>query len=101
MAKQSQIARERKRAATANRHAQKRAALKKAIIDQSASDEDRRAAMMKLAALPRDGSKSRYTRRCQKTGVSRAVYRKFQLNRIAFREMALQGLLPGVTKASW
>ena len=49
----------------------------------------------------RNGSRSRVKRRCQATGASHAVYRKFQLNRISFRNMALQGLLPGVTKASW
>ena len=101
MAKKCQIARERKRATISENHAAKRAELKKTIIDESASEEDRRAAMFKLASMPRDGSKCRYSRRCQKTGVSRAVYRKFRLNRIAFREMALAGMLPGVTKASW
>lgn len=101
MAKTSQHAREAKRAKYRELHATKRAELKKKIIDPNSSEEERRTAMFQLAQMPRDGSPVRYTRRCQKTGVSRAVYRKFQLNRIAFREMALQGMLPGVTKASW
>jgi small subunit ribosomal protein S14 len=101
MAKKCQIARERKRAATAQRHATKRAELKKKIINSDLSEEERRDAMFALQKMPRDGAPSRYTRRCQATGVSRAVYRKFQLNRISFRKMALEGMLPGVTKASW
>ena len=101
MAKKCQIARERKRAAIAERHASKRAELKKKIVDESTSEDDRRDAMFALAKMPRDGAPVRYTRRCQATGVSRAVYRKFQLNRISFRRMALEGSLPGVTKASW
>ena len=101
MARKCQIARERKRKTLSLRHAQKRGELKELIVNPKTSEEDRRAAIFKLAAMPRDGAPVRFTRRCAKTGVSRAVYRKFQLNRIAFREMALAGLLPGVTKASW
>ena len=101
MAKKSQLARDNKREKLNVLHAQKRAELKAKIIDPNISEDDRREAMFKLAAMPRDGSKTRLTRRCQKTGVSRAVYRKFRLNRIAFRQMALEGSLPGVTKASW
>ncbi len=101
MAKKSQLAREAKREKLNVIHSDKRAALKKKIIDPETSEEDRRDAMFKLAAMPRDGSKTRLTRRCQRTGVSRAVYRKFKLNRISFRKMALEGSLPGVTKASW
>ena len=101
MAKKSQLARERKRASTAERHATRRAELKKTIVNPATGEEDRREAMFALQKMPRDGSPSRYSRRCQATGVSRAVYRKFRLNRIAFREMALDGSLPGVTKASW
>ncbi len=101
MAKKGQLDREKKRFALSDRHATKRNELKKKIIDESLSDEERRDAMFALTKMPRDASKTRRTFRCQKTGVSRAVYRKFQLNRIAFREMALQGMLPGVTKASW
>lgn len=101
MAKKSQLARERRRMDLSTRGAEKRKALKKTIIDPDISEEDRRKAMFALQKMPRDAARVRYTRRCQATGVSRAVYRKFRLNRIAFREMALEGLLPGVTKASW
>lgn len=101
MAKTGQWVKEKRRQEMSARLADKRTDLKKKIIDPTLSDEDRRDAMFKLAAMPRDSAKVRRTNRCQKTGVSRAVYRKFQLNRIAFRELALQGMLPGVTKASW
>ena len=101
MAKTSMVNREIKRAKTAEKFAAKRAELKAKIIDQNLSDDERQAAMFALTKLPRNGSRSRVKRRCQATGASHAVYRKFQLNRISFRNMALQGLLPGVTKASW
>lgn len=101
MAKTSQFAREEKRAKARAQQAAKRAELKKKIIDPSISEEERRETVFRLNALPKDGSSVRHTRRCQQTGRSRGVYRKFQLNRITFREMALAGLLPGVTKASW
>ena len=101
MAKACQIARERKRQILVERHQEKRKELKAAQIDPKLSFEEREAARFKLSTLPRDSSPVRLTRRCQATGVSRAVYRKFQLNRIAFREMASSGLLPGVTKSSW
>jgi len=101
MAKTSTIAKEKKKIALSTRALKKRADLKAKIIDNNASDEDRQAAMFALAKMPRDTARVRVTRRCQATGASHAVYRKFQLNRISFRNMALQGLLPGVTKASW
>jgi len=101
MAKKCQLDREIKRRKTTARHAPKRAELKKKIIDPNISEEERRDAVFQLSKMPRDGSAVRHTSRCQRTGVSRAVYRKFQLNRISFRDMALDGTLPGVTKASW
>jgi small subunit ribosomal protein S14 len=101
MAKTSTIAKEKKKVALSERHLKKRAELKAKIIDQNLSDDERQAAMFALTKMPRNGSRARVKRRCQATGASHAVYRKFQLNRITFRNMALQGLLPGVTKASW
>jgi small subunit ribosomal protein S14 len=101
MAKKCQLHREKVRRATTERHAAKRAELKKKIIDPNIDEEERRDAMFALSKMPRDGARVRHTNRCQRTGVSRAVYRKFQLNRISFRDMALEGTLPGVTKASW
>ena len=101
MAKKSTIAKADKRLKLAVRHKATRDALKAKIIDPNASDEERREAMFKLQKMPRDSSYARTKRRCAVTGASRAVYRKFKLNRITFRNMALAGLLPGVTKASW
>ena len=101
MARKCQLARERKRATLISRHAERRAALKKTISDPDTSPDDRREAIFKLSGMPRDGAATRYSRRCMRTGCSRAVYRKFHLNRISFRELALEGALPGVTKASW
>ena len=101
MAKTSTIAKEARKVDMAKRHHPKRAALKEKIIDPKLSDEERREAMFALTKMPRNGSRARTQRRCQATGAPRAVYRKFKLNRITFRKMALAGLLPGVTKASW
>jgi len=101
MARTCQIAREEKREKLILQYAERRKALKKAQIDPNISEDERLAARLKLSQLPRDSSNGRLTRRCQVTGAARAVYRKFKLNRITFREMALAGLLPGVTKASW
>lgn len=101
MAKKCQLAREVKREKLNMLHAKKRAELKAKIISEDIDEDERREAMFKLSAMPVNGSKTRLTRRCQETGVSRAVYRKFRLNRISFRKLALEGALPGVTKASW
>ena len=101
MAKKCQHARERKREKLVKSHAERRAALKAIIVNLDSSEEERRSAMFKLTSLPRDSSKVRLTSRCQVTGVSRAVYRKFRLNRIVFRSMAHEGMLPGVLQASW
>ncbi len=101
MAKTSTQAKERKRIELSNRHAKKRTELKAKIIDPNLSEDERRDAMFALTKMKRDTSRTRVMRRCQATGAPHAVYRKFQLNRITFRNMALQGLLPGVTKASW
>jgi len=67
----------------------------------TASEEDRQAAQKKLQKLPRSSSKVRYRNRCALTGRPRAYLRKFGLCRIKFRELALTGMIPGVTKASW
>ncbi|MES2503516.1 MAG: 30S ribosomal protein S14 [Myxococcota bacterium] len=101
MARTCQLAREVKREKLVRQQEDRRTALKKAQIDPALSDEERLAARLKLNSLPRDSSRVRITRRCQATGAAKAVYRKFKLNRISFRNMALKGLLPGVTKSSW
>jgi small subunit ribosomal protein S14 len=95
------LARERKRKKLIDQYQKRRTDLRKAQVDPSLSEEERMAARLKLNALPRDSSPSRFNRRCSATGTSRSVYRKFELNRISFRNMALAGLLPGVTKSSW
>lgn len=101
MAKTSSVAKEQKREKMSQRSMKKRSELKAKIIDQNLTDDERRDAMFALTKMKRDSSRSRVQRRCQATGATHAVYRKFKLNRISFRNMALQGLLPGVTKASW
>ena len=78
-----------------------KAELRKTAVNMKLSDEERDAARLKLQKLPRDGSPSRVVTRCYLTGRPRAVYRKFGLSRMAFRELALNGKIPGVTKASW
>ena len=75
--------------------------LRDKAVNLTLSDEDRTDARNKLQALPRNTSPNRVTTRCQLTGRPRGNYRKFGLSRIAFRQLALDGKLPGVTKASW
>jgi len=95
------LARERKREKLIDQYKVRRDELRKAQIDPNLSEEERLKARLKLNALPRDSSPARYNRRCAATGTARSVYRKFELNRISFRNMALAGQLPGVTKSSW
>ncbi len=95
------LAREVKRKNLIELYQKRRDELRLMQIDPALSEEERLAARLKLNALPRDSAPSRYNRRCAATGTARSVYRKFELNRISFRNMALAGLLPGVTKSSW
>ena len=101
MAKTNMIERETKRAALAARYAKKRASLKATIVSEKASDEEKAAAVVALQKLPRDSSKSRQRNRCQLTGRSRGVYKKFGLARHKLREAANRGEVPGLKKASW
>ncbi len=103
MARKSILAREAKRQKLAynKENIARRESLKKVLKDPNASYDEKMEASFALSKMRRNTSKVRLTNRCQKTGVSRAVYKKFGLNRIPFREMALNGELPGVTKASW
>ena len=101
MAKKSMVERERKRRRLVERHAVRRAALRGQVRDPNAAPEDRIAATLKLATLPRNGSKVRLRNRCELTGRPRGYYRKFRISRIALRELASSGLIPGVIKASW
>lgn len=95
------IARDHKRKSMVDRKWDKRQELKKKVIDPNLSDEEREEALDALNKMPRDSSPIRIRRRCQLTGRPRGNLRKFQLSRICFREMASQGLIPGVTKSSW
>ena len=101
MAKKSQLARNLKRQKTVARFAARRKALKDTIRNPATSDAERSEAFLKLQSHPRDASPTRIKNRCQVSGRSKGYYRKFKMSRIALRELALQGLLPGVTKASW
>lgn len=101
MAKMSLINRDLKRREIVEKFAAKRAELKAAISNVSASDEDRAAARLKLQALPRDSSPVRLRNRCALTGRPRGTFRKFGLGRIKVREFAMRGEIPGITKASW
>jgi small subunit ribosomal protein S14 len=101
MAKKSAIQRNVKRAKMVARYSAKRDALKKVLSDPNTSEEDFYIAQAKLTKLPKNSSPVRLVNRCSLTGRPRAVLRKFGLSRISFRELALQGKVPGVIKASW
>ena len=101
MAKKSMVARDRKRLKTVQRYAAKRAALKKVIEDQHSTDEERRDAMERLQALPRNASPVRLRNRCAITGRPNGFYRKFGLGRNKLREETMSGHIPGLRKASW
>ena len=101
MAKKSMIERERKREKLARKYAAKRAELKAIIRNPDSSDEERYAAQAKLNSLPRDSSPTRQRNRCSITGRPHGVYRKFGLGRNKLREAAMNGEIPGLTKASW
>ncbi len=101
MAKVCMIEREKKRKGLVKRYAQKRAELKAIIKDRSIPADERFQAVLKLAELPRASSKTRMRNRCALTGRPRSYYRKFNLSRIALRDLASRGELPGVVKSSW
>lgn len=101
MAKKSSIERNKKRIRLAEKYAAKRAALKADANDQSISPEDRFAANIKLSQLPRNSAVVRQRLRCELSGRPRGNYRKFKISRIALRELALSGQIPGMVKSSW
>jgi small subunit ribosomal protein S14 len=101
MAKSSQVNRNARRERMAKRDKSKRAALKAVLMDRTLPVEDRFNASLKLAELPRNGSAVRVRLRCELTGRSRGNYRKFKLCRIALRDLANSGQIPGMVKASW
>ncbi len=101
MAKTSSIEKNKHRQKLTAQQAAKRARLKAIANDRNADAEERFAASLRLAEMPRNGSATRIRNRCELTGRPRAVYRKFKLSRIALRELASAGQIPGVTKSSW
>jgi small subunit ribosomal protein S14 len=101
MAKTSQINRNKKREKLAARDLGKRTKLKTQIMDREAPVEERFEASLKLAQMPRNGARVRVKLRCELTGRARANYRKFKLCRIALRDLASSGQIPGMVKASW
>ncbi|HQT68712.1 MAG: 30S ribosomal protein S14 [Rhodospirillales bacterium 20-60-12] len=101
MAKTSQVNRNKKREEMSARDRTKRVALKSIVMDRTLPVEDRFEASIKLAQLPRNGASVRVRLRCELTGRSRGNYRKFKLCRIALRDLASAGQIPGMVKASW
>ncbi len=101
MAKTSKIVKNQDRREIVARYAARRRELKAVIANPRSTPEQREEASRALRAMPRDASATRIRNRCQMTGRPRAFLRQFGLSRITFREMALQGLIPGVRKASW
>jgi len=101
MAKKSAIEKNQRRQRLVAKYAARRARLKTMARDASLPAEERFAARLKLAKLPRNSAPSRVRTRCQLTGRPRAVYRKFRLSRIALRDLASHGQIPGMVKSSW
>ena len=101
MATKSSIAKQKKREQMVKNALQKRKNLKETIVDMNRSDEERMAAVDSLNKMSKNSSRVRLRNRCQFTGRARGTLRKFKLSRLCFREMASQGLIPGIFKASW
>ena len=101
MAKKSKIVREIKLLKNIQKYAKKRAELKATINNPDTSIEERDIAVNKLDKLPKSSSPIRLRNRCFITGRPRGIIRRFKLSRLSFRELALKGEIPGVTKASW
>ncbi|MBC8337732.1 MAG: 30S ribosomal protein S14 [Alphaproteobacteria bacterium] len=101
MAKKSAVERDLKRTRLAQKYAAKRTQLKAQAKDESLSPEERFTARIKLAQLPRNSAPVRQRLRCQLSGRPRGNYRKFKISRIALRDLALSGQIPGMVKSSW
>ena len=101
MAKTSAIQRNLKVIRLVNKFLKRRMELKKIIKNRKLPLDERFNAQLKLAKLPRNSAKIRIRNRCEITGRSRGVYRKFKISRIALRELASKGKIPGMTKSSW
>lgn len=101
MAKVCMIEREKKRQKLVEQYAAKRAALKEIAKNEDLPREERMKARLKLAKLPRDSSATRLHNRCQVSGRPKAYYRKLKMSRIALRDLASIGQIPGMVKSSW
>ena len=101
MAKKSAIEKNARRRRLVKQYAKQRAKLKATARDKALPSEERFGARLKLAKLPRNSSATRIRNRCQLTGRPRGNYRKLRLSRIALRELASSGQIPGMVKASW
>ncbi|MBL0849386.1 MAG: 30S ribosomal protein S14 [Candidatus Liberibacter ctenarytainae] len=101
MAKVSAIQKNKRRSRVVAVQASRRSSLKKTVMNKSITLEERFRAMLELSSLPRDGSKVRIRNRCEITGRPRGFYKDFRLSRIALRELASIGNIPGVIKSSW
>ena len=101
MAKKSSIEKNNRRKRMSKNAAPKRAKLKAIIADKKKPMEERFAATLKLAEMPRNSSPTRVRNRCSMSGRPRGYYRKFKLSRIAVRELASAGQIPGMLKSSW
>ena len=101
MAKLSAINKNNRRIKLSNKFYQKRKKLKQIVMNKKLSFEERFKAQQKLSKLPRNSAKTRVMNRCEITGRPHGVYRKLKISRIALRDMASSGKIPGITKSSW
>ena len=101
MAKLSQVLRDRRREKLIEKHAATRRELRKRLKDATVSIDEKLEIQQEFAKLPRNSCPTRLNRRCRISGRSRSYYRKFGISRIALRDLALKGQLPGVRKSSW
>lgn len=101
MAKTSSVEKNKRRRRLAKKYSARRARLKAIARDRSLSMEDRFQAQIKLAELPRNSAPTRVRNRCEISGRPRGYYRKVRMSRIALRDLASDGLIPGMVKSSW
>ncbi len=101
MAKKSSIENNKRRQRLVKKFAGRRERLLTVANDETKAMDERFEARLKLAQMPRNGSKTRIRNRCEVSGRSRAVYRKLKMSRIALRELGNKGLVPGLVKSSW
>ena len=101
MAKQSSINRNKKRIRMSEKYYKKREKLKKIVMNKKISLQERFQAQLKLSKLPKNSSRTRVRNRCEITGRPHGVYRKLKISRIALRDLASKGKIPGMTKSSW